>query len=307
MDWGDVSDRHLRSFWMTVSVGSVRGAADRLDVEPSVISRHIQRLQTQLGVRLLERRGRGVVPTEAAMLLMQFCEARKLQEQQLLMRLSDLGNTLRGRVHIIAGEGFLPDLTNWTSREFGRQHPQLEITLEQASVRNLVDMVAQDKAHIGIAYCVEPTPPVEAVVSWRKPVCIIAAPDHPLARGKQPISLREAVRYPIAQMAPGFGLYQAVSRAAQAAHVVIADSLITNSISSLREFAILGMGISFMSAQGAAADASAGRLVILQTTSRILNSTRVHVLVRSGRDQTRAVKTVANFLAEKSKIWEVTA
>lgn len=307
MDWGDVSDRHLRSFWMTVTAGSVRAAADRLDVEPSVISRHIQRLQIQLGLRLLERRGRGVIPTEAARLLMEFCDARKVQEQELLVRLSDVGNTLRGRVHIVSGEGFMSDLMRWALCEFGAQHPELNITLEQAGARDLVEMVAQDKAHIGIAYCVEPAPPVEAIVSRRKPVCIIAAPGHPLTKTRQSVALSEASRYPIAQMAPGFGLQQAVSRAAIAANVVIADCLVTNSLNSLREFAILGLGVSFMSAQSAAIDVDAGRLVVLPTTSRILNGMRVHVLMRSGRMPTRAAKKVADFLAEKTLAWEVAA
>ncbi|PIT00948.1 hypothetical protein TSA1_09355 [Bradyrhizobium nitroreducens] len=305
MDWADLSERHLRSFWMAVTVGSVRGAADRLDVEPSVVSRHIQRLQLQLGVRLLERRGRGVKPTEAAALLLEFCETRKAQEEQLLVRLGDMGKTLRGRVHIVGGEGFIPDLMTWALCEFGRQHPGVDITLEQAGVRDLVAMVAQDKAHVGIAYCIEPSPPVEAVVSRRKPVCMIVAPNHPLARAKQPVSLQDAARYPIAQMAAGFGLQQAVSRAAAAAKVVIADRLVTNSLTSLREFAALGLGVSFMSAQSAAADVAAGRLVVLPTTSRVLNGMRVHVLIRSGRFQSRAVREVIGFLARKSAMWEV--
>ncbi|MBW7970220.1 LysR family transcriptional regulator [Bradyrhizobium sp. BR 10289] len=305
MDWGRLSERHLQSFWMTVTVGSVRGAADRLNVEPSVISRHLQRLQSQLGVRLLERRGRGVKPTEAASVLVEFCELRRAQEEQLMMRLGDMGKTLRGRVHIVAGEGFLPDLMAWSLCEFGRQHPSVDITLEQAGVGEVVRMVAQDKAHIGIAYCIEPSPPVEAVVSRRKPVCMIVAPGHPLAKANRPVSLREAARYPIAQMATGFGLQQAVSRAADAAKVHITDRLVTNSLTSLREFAALGLGVSFMSAQSAAAEVSAGRLVVLPTTSRVLNGMRVHVLVRSGRLHSRAVKEVIGFLARKSAIWEV--
>ncbi|MCZ4306260.1 LysR family transcriptional regulator [Zoogloeaceae bacterium G21618-S1] len=47
-------------------LGSLARAADELSVTPSAISHRIRQLEGTLGVDLLERRGRGVVPTEAA-------------------------------------------------------------------------------------------------------------------------------------------------------------------------------------------------------------------------------------------------
>lgn len=299
-----ISERHLRSFRETLRAGSVRGAADRLGVEPSVVSRHLQHLQARLRVRLFQRRGRGIAPTEAAALLTEFCDLREQQEVQLLTRLADSGEALRGRVHIVSGEGFMGDLMGWVLGEFCAAHPQLEVTLEQAGAREVVRLVAQDHAHIGIAYCVRPEPPADIIQSRRQPVCVIAAPDHPLARLGRPVALREAAHYPIASTTPGFGLQQVVSHAAVTENVAFTTRLVTNSLVSLRDFAAQGLGISFMSAHTAAAEIAAGRLVALPTTSRILESAQIHLLARAGRARSGATREVLRFISEKSAAWD---
>ena len=50
------------------SCGGVRAAAEHLDVNPSVVTRQIRSLENELGVALLERNGRHVLPTEAGRL-----------------------------------------------------------------------------------------------------------------------------------------------------------------------------------------------------------------------------------------------
>ncbi len=302
-----INERHLRSFRETLRAGSIRGAADRLGVEPSVVSRHLQYLQDRLGVRLFERRGRGIAPTEAAAAVVEFCEARDKQEALLMTRLTDAGHALSGRVHIVTGEGFMNDLMRWVLGEFCALHPRLEVTLEQGGARDVVRLVAQDQAHIGVVYCVLPDPPAEVVESRRQPVRIITAPDHPLALLGRPVGLQEAAAYPIAQMSSGFGLQQVVSHAAVSENITFATRLTTNSLVSLRDFTALGLGISFMSAHSAAADIASGRLVALPTTSAILNRAQIHVLARAGRTRSGATREVLRFVSAKSHAWDVQA
>ena len=55
----------LRSLVAVEQHGSVGAAAASLDYTPSAISQQIKRLESQTGVQLLERQGRGVLLTEA--------------------------------------------------------------------------------------------------------------------------------------------------------------------------------------------------------------------------------------------------
>ena len=52
--------RFLRYMDEVARTGSIRGAADRLNVTPSALNRRIMDLEEELGLKLLERRARGV-------------------------------------------------------------------------------------------------------------------------------------------------------------------------------------------------------------------------------------------------------
>lgn len=61
--------RRLKVLQAVVETGSVAAAALRLNYTPSAVSQQMSTLERETGVQLLERVGRGVRPTEAALLL----------------------------------------------------------------------------------------------------------------------------------------------------------------------------------------------------------------------------------------------
>ena len=60
---------HLRTLQAVVEEGTVLAAADRLRVTPSAVSQQLARLQQQVGQPVMVRQGRGLVPTDAAAVL----------------------------------------------------------------------------------------------------------------------------------------------------------------------------------------------------------------------------------------------
>ena len=60
----NILDPNWVLFVKVAEVGSVSGAALALDLQQSVVSRHIAKLEQQSGTRLFRRTGRGVVLTE---------------------------------------------------------------------------------------------------------------------------------------------------------------------------------------------------------------------------------------------------
>ncbi len=60
-----MNDHVLRCFPRDRRAGSIRGAAEALHVAPFAISRQIAELEAALGMALLDRLPRGLVPTEA--------------------------------------------------------------------------------------------------------------------------------------------------------------------------------------------------------------------------------------------------
>ena len=66
--------RHLEYFWTVVRAGGVLKAAEQLHLTPQTLSGQIRLLEERIGQPLLRKVGRGLEPTEAGRLALQYAE-----------------------------------------------------------------------------------------------------------------------------------------------------------------------------------------------------------------------------------------
>ncbi|MDV7397485.1 LysR family transcriptional regulator, partial [Arthrospira platensis SPKY1] len=78
----------IRSFLAALEHGSLMGAARVLGVHQPTVGRHIAELETQLGVTLFERTGRGLLPTVEAWRLAEPARAMAAGADQLARQAS---------------------------------------------------------------------------------------------------------------------------------------------------------------------------------------------------------------------------
>lgn len=278
-----LSEKQLRSFYETVATGSVRAAALKLDVEPSVVSRQIQQLEAQLGVQLLERKGRSVRPTDAALRVMDHCKGVQASEELLLSHLAEMGGLQRGEVRIVAGEGFVPQLLSSVMQRFASAHPGVTLSIELANAAEAVRLVAQDQVHIGLALNPPPDQNTRVVALRPQPLRLVTWPGHPLSTATEPLALQEILRHPFGVMSQGFGLRQAVQLAAFSASCDLEPAFVSNSIALLRQYVLKHLGVTFLSASAVFEELAAGDVVLLRTDSLSLESTEARIIVRRGR------------------------
>ncbi len=105
---------------LAIKVGTIRGAAEILGVEPSTVSRQIAALETHLGTTLIERGRKGVRLTEAGELLSAYLRRQNGELESLQSEFSELQQMQRGTLSISVGEGFIGDFVS-TGRKIG--HP----------------------------------------------------------------------------------------------------------------------------------------------------------------------------------------
>lgn len=122
MDWDD-----LRIFLAVARRGSVRAAADALDVNHSTVSRRIRAFEKKLGVRLFERLPTGYVTTPSGEDMLQ--AALRLErdilalERQVLGRDTQLTGDLRVTMpDVLATKLLMPDLTS-----FAQTYPGIDL------------------------------------------------------------------------------------------------------------------------------------------------------------------------------------
>ena len=92
----------VRSFLAALDHGSLLAAARVLHTSQPTLGRHIAELESQLGVLLFERTGRGLVPTATALQLAQSARAMEHGARELAQRISGTQTQTTGTVRITA-------------------------------------------------------------------------------------------------------------------------------------------------------------------------------------------------------------
>lgn len=94
----------VQSFLAALDHGSLLGAARALHASQPTIGRHIAELESQLGVVLFERTGRGLLPTATALRLAESARAMEAGAHQLARSVSGAEEGVTGTVRITASQ-----------------------------------------------------------------------------------------------------------------------------------------------------------------------------------------------------------
>src|SRR5437868_614258 len=98
-DW-----RLVRSFLAALDHRSLLGAARAIGSTQPTLGRHIAELESQLGVVLFERTGRGLLPTDMAHRLAESARAMESGALQLARNVSGAQGAVSGSVRITASQ-----------------------------------------------------------------------------------------------------------------------------------------------------------------------------------------------------------
>jgi DNA-binding transcriptional LysR family regulator len=131
----------LAAFSVVARERSFTRAAAQLGVSQSALSQTIKALEERLGLRLLTRTTRSVLPTEAGERLLQTIAPRFEEIGQELTRLSALRNKPAGTIRITAGEHPAMSILQPALKRFLPTYP--DISVELIVDYGLTDIVAE--------------------------------------------------------------------------------------------------------------------------------------------------------------------
>jgi DNA-binding transcriptional LysR family regulator len=257
----------LRYFGETVRTGSMRQAAEQLNVAASAVNRQILKLEDQLQCKLFDRRAEGVRLTAAGEVLYTYILKLERDLDRAVSQIDDLRGLRRGHVRIACEDGIGRDFLPALLAEFHAEHPGITYTVEIHSAMDILAQVAEGDVDIGIAMA----PPTRADVAIRAqavmPVGIITAPDHPLAtRGS--VRLGDLVGERLVEAKDGTGGGNGFF--AQLSHGLPRSRFIeTNAPDFITNLVRAGLGIGMRTPVGIMDDIELGRLAFLPIVDKV--------------------------------------
>jgi DNA-binding transcriptional LysR family regulator len=192
--------RHLKLLANVVEVarmGSIRKAAERLNLTPSAMNRRIQDLEAEVGTPLFERRPRGVRLTTAGEMFVRYARSQIAEADRMLSQVEDLRGLRRGPVQIACSQALALDFLPSRIAAFQKQHPKVLFDLKVMDHDRALNALAAYEVDLALVYRPTMWPSLRVIASIPQRLVVIVRSDHPLA-AKKVVRLSECAEYPAA-------------------------------------------------------------------------------------------------------------
>jgi DNA-binding transcriptional LysR family regulator len=177
----------VRAFQKVGALLSFSAAGRVLGVRKSAISRSIQRLESELHVRLLERTTRGVALTEPGRVLLQQLGEVLSHLDEVVDLAASLSAHPRGRLKVTAGIGFGIEVLTELLPEFSQAYPDIAVSLDLTS--RTLDLVGEQ---VDVAFRMGPLVDSSLIVTRLGAIgCQLCAAPSYLQRRGVPLSTEE--------------------------------------------------------------------------------------------------------------------
>jgi DNA-binding transcriptional LysR family regulator len=146
-----LNPRQVEAFRTVIVMGGVTAAARALNISQPAVTRLVQDLQYTLGLRLFERRGTRLVPTNEALALYREVERQFVGLERIQSTAKALREGLSGNLRVAClpafSVGFLPRM----AALFLEEKPGLDIALYASISSQVADWVASGFCDLGFA------------------------------------------------------------------------------------------------------------------------------------------------------------
>jgi molybdate transport repressor ModE-like protein len=176
----DLADLSL--FRHVVEAGSITHGAERAHLALAAASTRIRNMEDVLGVPLLTRGRQGVTPTQAGRTLLQHARTILRQAERLHEDLGAYGGGFAGQIRVLSNTNALTEFLPEALSSFLAAHPSVSVDLEERLSDEIVGMIAEGVADLGIVAGTVDARALETYPYRRDRFVLVVAHDHPLAK-----------------------------------------------------------------------------------------------------------------------------
>ena len=255
--------------------------ANHLFTSQSGVSKHIKDLEDELGVELYIRKGKRLTGlTEPGKEMLKIVE-RMLLDANNIKRLAehysqqDTGKLTSATTHTQA-RYVLPEVIT----QFKQRYPKVHLKLHQGSPDEIVKMMIEGEADIGIATeALGNIPELVSFAYYHWQHAVIVPKEHPLIK-QQKLTLADIAEYPIVTYHEGFTGRATIDKAFLKQHIDADIAMSALDADVIKSYVELGLGVGIVAAM--AYDAERDIKLTLLDSSHLFEQNITKIAVRKG-------------------------
>jgi DNA-binding transcriptional LysR family regulator len=175
----DLTDLSL--FRHIVEAGSITHGAQRANLALGAASTRIRHMEETLGAALLTRGRQGVAPTQAGRSLLQHARIMLAQAERLREDLGAYAGGMAGQIRLLSNTNALAEFLPEALSSFLATHQNVSIDIEERLSDEIVGLIAEGVADIGIVAGTVDTGALETYPFRKDRFVLVLGQDHPLA------------------------------------------------------------------------------------------------------------------------------
>jgi DNA-binding transcriptional LysR family regulator len=191
----NVTLRQLRAFIAVGDTGSFTGAAKQLHITQSALSLLVRDLESELGVRLLDRTTRNVRLSAVGASFRPLVHGVLQDLERAIASVADLRDLKRGVARIAAPQLMSLTLLPRVLSAHRARHPGVQARIVECLMEQLEAKVVSGEADLGVGPERTVGPDIEIVPLMKAPVMLVCPKRHPLATARR-VTWKDVVAQP---------------------------------------------------------------------------------------------------------------
>lgn len=239
--------RHLQTFRMiqqVARVGSIRRAAEDMNITASALNRRVQAFEAEFGAQIFERLPRGVRLNPAGELLMQHILGQSSDLARVQSQIADLAGERRGHVSIACSQGLTPIFLPDQVARYRAQHPRVTFSVRVRDRSAAEHDLAAFSSDLALVFEPVYLAEFEVIKAISQPVCAVMSSDHPLA-GRANLRLRDCLEGPHVVPSEEYGVRHLLDTAVRGKTLTLSPVVESDSFEMMRYYVLYERAVSF--------------------------------------------------------------
>ena len=283
--------RFLRYFLAVGRLGSIRKAAEELNVSASAIDRQILNVEAEIGMPLFERLPTGLRLTAAGEIMMASGGRWQKSLAEVRAQMEDLRGLKRGHLDIAIIDALAKGVIPAAIQSIQSRYPGITIDLKVMGNDQVRRMIASNEVDFGIFFDPQSYRDITVRAFVDVHLGFIAPAGHPFGR-MQEARFSACIGSPVIVPSPALAVHQQIAVLEGMTRAVLDKKVTSNDLQVIRSLVMEGAGIGILTSLDVITEVRAGQLTFTRISDPVLRPMTLALCTAAARAPSYAADIV---------------